>query len=266
MSVYGRGADRLPTTPRNLTYRAAQRLLADAGLPSHDLRLTVWQEVPLARGLGSSACAIVGGLVAANALLHGPLPQPRLLEMGAEMEGHPDNVAAALLGGCVVVVQDGPHLQAAPVPLPPDLQCVVFVPDQPLNTRLARSVLPKQFSREEAVFNIGRTALLVLGLATAHPEYLRVATEDRLHQPARQRVFPAMNHIFANALSAGAYGVFLSGAGSSVMALTRKPENRAMAIGYEMADAAQKAGAPGTFHVLEPSLTGAEVLAVDGEG
>ena len=89
------------------------------------------------------------------------------------------------------------ELQAAPVPLPEELQCVVYIPDKPISTGQARAVLPDNISREDAVFNIGRTALLVAALATGHPEYLRIATQDRLHQPARQQVFPAMKMIFA---------------------------------------------------------------------
>ena len=265
VTVHGEGAGHLGTDERNLTYRAAQRLLDEVGVAAGGLRITSWHEVPLARGLGSSACAIVGGLAAANALLDSPVPPPRLLELAAELEGHPDNVAAALLGGCCIVVREGSKLLAAPVPLPPGLQCVVFIPDQPLATKRAREVLAPQVSREDAVFNIGRAALLVAGLATGHPEYLRVATQDRLHQPARQRVFTPMKHIFENALKAGAHGVFLSGAGSSVTALTMESEHRAATIGYEMADAADKARVPGTFRVLEPSPTGVETLALDEE-
>ena len=265
VTVHGQGEGRLSTDERNLTYRAAQRLLEEVGIPASPLGITAWQEVPLSRGLGSSACAVVGGLAAANALLDDPVPAPRLLELAAEMEGHPDNVAPALLGGCCIVVMDGTQIHAAPVPLPPDLQCVVYIPDQPMPTRQARSVLSATVSRKDAVFNIGRTALLVAGLATGHPEYLRLATQDSLHQPARQRLFPAMKQIFANALKAGARGVFLSGAGSSVLALTTRPENRAMTIGYEMADAADKARVPGTFRVLDPAATGVETVALDTE-
>ena len=256
----GEGSDRIPKDKRNLTYRAAQRVMSELGVSDAEFCITAHQEVPLSRGLGSSSCAIVGGLVAANALFDDPIPTPRLLEIAAEIEGHPDNVAAALLGGCCIVVQEGNNLQAAQVPLPTDLQCVVYIPDQPMPTRQARAVLPLKVSRRDALFNIGRTALLINALATGRPEYLRIATQDRLHQPPRQNVFPAMKYIFAGALQAGAKAVFLSGAGSSILALTMKPDHRALTIGYEMADAGDKAHAPGTFLVLEPSPTGAEVL------
>ena len=265
ITFFGEGADYLRRDKGNLVYRAAERLFQEADVSGLELQITAWQEVPLSRGLGSSACAIVGGMVAANALLDWAVPSRRVLELAAEMEGHPDNVAPALLGGCCIVVSDDGRLQAAPVPLPDDLQCVVFIPDTPMATKKARSVLAPQVSRQDAIFNVGRAALLVTGLATGHAEYLRLATQDRLHQPARQQVFPAMKQLFDNALNAGASGVFLSGAGSSVVALTSKAERRAMTIGYEMADAADKARLPGRFLVLEPANVGAEVVSWDEE-
>ena len=265
ITVSGEGEGHIRRDKGNLIYRAAERLFQEAGAAETEFQITAWQEVPLSRGLGSSACAIVGGMVAANALLDSVVPVPRILEMAAEMEGHPDNVAPALLGGCCIVVSDDGRIEVAQVPVPGDLQCVVFIPDWSLATTKARSVLAAQVSRGDAVFNVGRAALLVAGLATGHAEYLRLATQDRLHQPAREKLFPAMKHLFANALKAGAHGVFLSGAGSSVVALTSKSDNRAMTIGYEMADAADKARLPGKFLVLEPVSAGAEVLALGVE-
>lgn len=263
--VHGEGARGLRTDSGNLMYRAAQAVLQEAGVGEAELRVEAWNEVPLSRGLGSSACAIVGSLVSANALLGSPVSARRLLEMATQMEGHPDNVAPALTGGCVVVVRDGPHVLAAPIPIPAGLQCVVFVPEMTLPTKKARSVLAPTVSRADAIYNIGRAALLATALATGEAAYLRVATQDALHQQAREAVFPQMRHLFDGALRAGALGVFLSGAGSSVVALTMQGEHRAMTIGYEMADAADKARLPGTFHVLEPTAQGAQVLALGVE-
>lgn len=265
VSISGEGSNRLRTDDRNLIYQAAQRLLTEVGLTGQPLEIVARQEVPLSRGLGSSACAIVGGLVAANALLNDPVPPPRILELATELEGHPDNVAPALLGGCCVVVRESSHVMAANIPLIPELQCVVFIPDELLSTKHARDVLSSKVSREDAVFNVSRVALLVAGLTTNHPEYLRMATQDRLHQPNRQQVFPAMSRIFDGALGAGAKGVFLSGSGSSITALTLRSDHRAITIGYEMVEAADKAKLSGTFKVLEPSLVGAEVLQLDAE-
>ena len=260
VEVHGEGAEHLRRDARNMTYRAAARLLGEAGVRGRHLRIESWQQVPLSRGLGSSSCAIAGGLFAANALLGYPVSPQRLLELATEIEGHPDNVAPALMGGMSIAVRDGEHIHAAPVPLPSDLQCVVFIPERPMPTKQARAVLDEKVDRADAVFNIGRTALLVAGFALDRPEYFGLATQDRLHQQARQSVFPEMKVLFDNALRAGARGVFLSGAGSSIIALTTRGENRAFTIGYEMADGADKLHLPGTFRVLEPSPTGAEIV------
>ncbi len=260
VTIHGEGEGRLREDGSNLMYRAAARLLEEAGVRGKHVSIESWQEVPLSRGLGSSSCAIAGGMYAANALLDYAVESHRLLELATEMEGHPDNVAPALMGGMSIAIRDGDSVHAAPVPVPEELQCVVFIPDVPLATKKARAVLTPEVSREDAVFNIGRAALLVASFALDRPEYLGLATQDRLHQPARQAVFREMKVLFDNALKAGARGVFLSGAGSSVIAFTTRGENRAFTIGYEMADAADKSGLPGTFRVLDPSPTGAEVV------
>ena len=260
VEVYGEGAGHLRTDDRNMTYRAAARLLQEAGQEHRHMRIESWQTVPLSRGLGSSSSAIVGGLYAANALLDYPVSPHRLLELATEIEGHPDNVSPALMGGMTISVMDDGVVNAVPVPLLEDLQCVVFIPERPMATKQAREVLKPNVTRAEAVFNIGRTALLVASFALNRPEYLGLATQDRLHQDARRTVFHEMKVIFDGALKAGAKGVFLSGAGSSVVAFTTRGENRAFTIGYEMADGADKAGLAGTFRVLDPSTTGAEEI------
>ncbi|MEX2599960.1 MAG: homoserine kinase, partial [Dehalococcoidia bacterium] len=260
ITLHGEGADRLRKDKTNLIYRAVARLLEEAGTADRDVHIESWQNVPLSRGLGSSSCAIAGGLFAANALLGYAVTPHRLLELATEMEGHPDNVAPALMGNMSIAVSEGGTVHAAPIPVPKDLQCVVFIPDRPLTTKKARSVLGPQVSRADAVYNIGRAALLVASFALDRPEYLGVATQDRLHQPARQKVYREMKVIFLHAMAAGARGVFLSGAGSAVIALTTKSENRAFTIGYEMADAGDKANLPGTFRVLEPATAGVEVI------
>lgn len=264
--IHGLGADSLPRGADNLIYRSARRALDEAGGGGRSLSIDALQAIPLSRGLGSSSAAIVGGVYGANALLGHPLPPRRLLEIAADIEGHPDNVAPALMGGLsIAVADDGGGVQAAPVPLPADLQCVVYIPDTPMPTEEARRVLPAEVPRGDAVFNAGRAALLVAALALDRPEYLRLATQDRLHQPQRQGVFRQMKVIFDHALAAGALGVFLSGAGSSVVALTKRGENRAFTIGYEMADAGDKSGLTGTYLVLEPAPNGAEPAAAPPE-
>ena len=255
--IRGEGEDELPRGRSNLVYRCFRLPFRESGRRAPGVTIACENDIPLERGLGSSSAAAVAGLVAGNELCGRPLGLTDLLELATGAEGHPDNVAAALLGGCQIVVRDGPRLVTSAVPLPAELRVVVFVPDAPMPTRQARSMLSSKVTRQDAVYNIGRVALLVRALATGDLDYLSVATEDRLHQPARQAIFPAMNSIFNAARGAGALGVFLSGAGSSVLALTRGME---MTIGYEMADAAAKSGVGGAVRITEPTREGAHVV------
>jgi len=159
-----------------------------------------------------------------------------------------------------VVVMDGDRVVTASVPLPSDLIAVVFVPDVAMATQKARAILPAMVSREDAVYNLGRVSLLVNALATGRLEELRVATQDRLHQPEREKLFPAMRPIFQAARDAGALGVFLSGSGSSILALA---ESDAEAIGREMARAAEQAGVQGSVKVSKPSPLGAHLVSAE---
>ncbi|MYE54470.1 MAG: hypothetical protein F4X34_04650 [Chloroflexi bacterium] len=161
------------------------------------------------------------------------------------------------MGGCRIVVSDNGGFLTQLINVPDELKAVLFVPEVPMPTEEARGLLPQTIDRQDAVFNIGRTALLVNALASGNLRHLQVATEDMLHQPARQKIFFPMKNIFRAALSAGALGVFLSGAGSSVLALAR---DREYTIGYEMADAAMKSGVEGAIKVTQPTELGAHVV------
>jgi homoserine kinase len=185
ISVIGEGADVLSRGEDNLVLRAASAVFREAGLPKPSLRLSCRNSIPLSRGLGSSAAAVVGGLVAANILCGEPLERATLLRVATALEGHPDNVAPALLGGCQIVVRDGDDLVTAGVRVPRWLRAVVFIPEVAMPTSEARAVLPPDVSRRDAVYNAGRVALLVNALATGKAEDLRVATQDALHQPAQ---------------------------------------------------------------------------------
>ena len=257
VSISGEGRDSLSTGDDNLVYRSFKRIYDGLGIPAPSVRLTCENEIPLGRGLGSSAAAVAGGLLAGSALSGANLSRERILELAAEIEGHPDNSAAAILGGCRIVVSDGDGYLTERVNVPDELKTILFVPDVPMPTDEARGVLPPTISRQDAVFNIGRTALLVNALASGNLEHLETATEDMLHQPARQKLFFPMKNIFRAAMSAGALGVFLSGAGSSVLALAR---DREYTIGYEMADAAMKSGVDGAIKVTKPTQLGAHIV------
>lgn len=256
--ISGEGEGELDADTQNLTYRAMDFLFNEADAPLPPLSLRCQNAIPLSRGMGSSASAISGGLVAANRLLDDVFSQDDLLEMAATIEGHPDNVAAAIHGGMRLVVMEENRLYTAPISVPSDIQAVLFIPDRRIATADARRVLPGEISVADAVYNMSRTALLVASMESDHPEYLNIATQDRLHQPYRQTIFPQMKVIFAAAQAAGALGVFLSGSGSTIMAFAR---DRAMTVAYEMFDAARLAGVEGRVEVTQPTLLGAHVVS-----
>ena len=255
--VNGEGKDELPTDEANLVHRSFAIPFAEAGRPAPSAGIVCDNRIPLARGLGSSAAAAVAGLVAGNELCGRPLDGARILDHAARLEGHADNASAAVFGGCRIVVRDEGGLTTSGVPVDGSLRAVVFVPDERMPTDEARAVLAGAVDRGDAVYNMGRVALLVAALATGDATHLATATQDRLHQPARQAKYPAMKNIFRAALDAGALGVFLSGAGSSVLALAR---GRETTIGYEMAEAASKSGVHGAFLVTTPTTRGAHVV------
>ena len=261
VEVIGEGAGELGTGRDNLVYRSMEFLFQDAEQEMPMVRIRCDNAIPLARGMGSSAAAIAGGLVAANAICSQDYTPNDLLEMAATIEGHPDNVAAAVLGGMQLVISDkteeGSRLYTVPINVPPELHAVVFVPQVRIATEDARAVLPEKVTVADAVHNMGRVGLLVASMATNHPEYLAIATQDLLHQPYRQPLFPAMKVIFKAALDAGALGVFLSGSGSTVLALT---QGREMTVAYEMAEAARQASVEGNVSVTQPTVRGAHLI------
>jgi homoserine kinase len=176
-------------------------------------------DIPVGRGLGVSAFARVGGLVAANALLDGEYDDDTLLALATRLEGHADNAAPALLGGLQVTVETDDGLEHVTIEPPDDLHVVLLVPNFSMPTEESRKKLPEQLTRQQAVHNIGRAALLVAALQQRRYDLLATATEDVLHQPARGQIFEAMFPIFEAARGAGALAAYLSGGGPTVAAL-----------------------------------------------
>jgi homoserine kinase len=240
-----------------MVVEAAQRLFSHVGKPPPaGLTAEYTQGIPVARGLGASAVARAAGLLAANVLLGEPLEREEILALGSELEGHADNMAPVLFGGLQVAVREGEAVFHAGLLAPEGLKAVLFVPDMKMPTQESRQALPDFLSREDAVYNIGRAALVVAALASGRLDLLGVATRDRLHQPGRARIFPAMEAIFRAARQAGALGVFLSGGGSAVLAFASRGEQE---IAQAMAAAGAGEGATGHTIVTAPSNEGAQV-------
>jgi homoserine kinase len=181
-----------------------------------------------------------------------------MLTLGAGLEGHADNMAPALFGGLRVVVRDGDHYVHVPVDLPPGLKVVLFIPDLEMPTAESRKLLPASLTKEEAVHNIGRAALLVAALARGEWAALDLATQDVLHQPARMKLFPAMPQIFAAGKDAGALCAYLSGGGSTIAAFALDGEER---IARAMMQQAIAHGYSGHTEITAPANAGAHVVA-----
>jgi homoserine kinase len=219
-------------------------------------RVRMRNEIPLARGLGSSAAATVGGLVAADAFAGGRLNERRMLTLAVELEGHPDNVAAALLGGFAVTAMVEGRPETMRFDAPRDLRAVVFVPDLRLSTAAMRAVLPATVPHRDATFNVGRVALGVAGMASGRTDMLRILTEDRLHEPYRTEVYPALPALIAAARNAGALGACLSGSGSSVIAFGDSVHGLA-AVESALLAAAADADLTGSVRIVMPRNAGA---------
>ena len=210
----------------NMIYQAMTHFYSQIGKRIPTLRLTQNDEIPMARGLGSSAACIVSGLMAANELSGLRLSRDELALMASRIEGHPDNVVPAILGGMIVGAMDSGEMKYVKVVPPEDLSFVLCIPDFTVHTSKARGVLPAQYTREDAVFNASRTALFVASMMSGAWDNLRMATQDRIHQPYRSQLIPNMDAIFAEALELDAKGVFLSGAGPTIIAIVvRKRES-----------------------------------------
>lgn len=246
-----------PDSPRMVleAARAAYRL---ARVPTPDLCAMAEHRIPIARGLGASAAARAAGIVAANVLMGRPLSDDQLLSLGAGLEGHADNMAPALFGGLRVVVRDADAYRHVAVPIAPGLKIVLFVPEFDMPTGESRKLLPASLSREDAIHNIGRAAMLVAALATGDWGVLDAATQDRLHQPARAQLFPGMTDIFRAAKDAGALCAYLSGGGSTIAAFTLEHED---IVAEAMRETAAARGYPGSIEITAASDTGATVVA-----
>lgn len=204
----------------NLAVQGYRAVLSRLGLPNEGLSLNIRAEIPVCRGLGSSAALIAGGAAAAN-LLHGsPLPPAELLEVTNEIEGHPDNLAPAIYGGLTAsLVEDGIP-RTVRLPLSPTLRWVAAIPNFELSTHIARAVLPKKVAFTDAVYNASHAAVLAGALGSGDRELIAMALRDRLHQPYRESLIPEYGKVKAAAEQCGAIAFCISGAGPTLLALT----------------------------------------------
>ena len=259
IEIYGEGAEKIPKTSRNIVWRSIQRVLRRVGCDDEykGARIVMNNQVPLSRGLGSSATAIVGGIKAANEALGNPLKNRDLLKIATDIEGHPDNVAPAIFGGMTIsTVRNGwpetfrfiPKLR---------FRMVVVVPDFFLPTKAAREVLPEKVDRADAILNIGSTAMMIAAFIKGSRRFLRNAFDDALHQPYRAELIPGMYDVFEAARRERALGAFLSGAGPCLMALANGNEVK---VAEAMQQVLKNNHVESTYMILDIDKQGACVI------
>ncbi|HJD20839.1 MAG TPA: homoserine kinase [Candidatus Gemmiger faecigallinarum] len=214
----------VPAGNNNLVYRSARAVYDQLGIPLPGLRITQKNDIPMARGLGSSSACIVAGILGANALLGGRLTRRQMLTLATAIEGHPDNVAPAMLGGFVTSVYDEGQVYTVKKDIDEALAFAAFVPDFPLLTAKARAALPQMVSHKDAVYNLSRAALATAAFCDGDYELLGVATKDALHQSYRLPLIPGGDELFDFALDLGALAVYISGAGPTIMAVVRRSD------------------------------------------
>ena len=263
----GEGASTLNTgkLQENIALLAARELLAALEIAPTYFQLNLENQIPLARGLGSSSAARVGALVAANEWARGThgknLDKSTLLALATKLEGHPDNVAPALLGGLIIsVTQDDGGVLASRAPIAKFPRLVVFIPQNELETKTARSVLPTEIPMRDAVFNIARSGFLISILANKQWEFLGEALRDKLHQNQRASLMPAYNSVVSAATKSGAFGATLSGAGPCILAWLPDENEIVDNTIIAMQNAASECGVLGAARELKVDLEGCVVV------
>lgn len=266
IEIRGKLGEEISTGPDNLFFRSFALLFERLRFPLPSVRITMTIHIPPGCGLGSSATAVVGGLLAANEWMRmygagQPLKKEDLLDLAVEAEAgkHPDNVAPALLGGLVATTNLGGKIHAIRTLFPDKLKAVIFTPSFPMDTVAGRKLLPASYPKADVTFNTGRIAMLILALQTGRYEVIGEAMQDRLHQPYRQALFPAMPDIIQAAIDAGAHGACLSGGGSSLIALASDHLHDVL---HAMQETARAAGVQGTGRILRADQQGARVVNI----
>lgn len=256
ISVSGSEAQKVSTDESNLAYQSFVKFYKHQGEKTPPVHIEIVLDVPLARGLGSSATAIVGGLMGANHLAGLPLSQDEIMELAIAIEGHPDNVVPALLGGCRLAASGDDNWAICDVPWHEYIVPVVAIPNFELSTAEARRVLPAQVSRADAIFNTAHLGLLIRALQTGRADWLKVALQDKLHQPYRQELIHGFEAVQTAAIEAGALGLVISGAGPTLLALVDKKQ--AAEVESAIASAWQSVGVKADVRSLSLDHQGAK--------
>ncbi len=264
LTIEGDCVGELPEDRSNRLVVALEAGMAELGVDAITAigwKIAMSNPIPLERGLGSSAAATVAGLVAAEGLAERPLGIEACLRIATRIEGHPDNVAPALLGGIVASIAIDDRVEAIRLAPPGNLLVVAWIPERKLPTSEMRRVLPDVVPRADAIANLARVAVGVAGLASGRLDVLSLLTQDRLHEPYRAAVYPELPHLVAAARTAGALGACLAGAGSTIVAFVDKTdESAADRVGAAFRTTAIRLGQPGRLLALKVRAGGAQLV------
>lgn len=261
IELSGEGREFIPRNEQNIVWQAICTVFSKIGYRCQGAHIKMHNHIPLSRGLGSSAAAIVSGLMAANAVTGMQLTKNDILDLATAIEGHPDNVAPAIFGGITLsIVEDSSDKHAHYLRfIPPSpLNMIVAVPDFILSTKSARRVLPEVVPHKDAAFNVGRTALLVGALCQGEFSLLKQALEDKLHQPYRRKLITGMDSVFSAAMEKGALGTAISGAGPCLIAFANQNQNL---IGEAMVQAFLSHGIKSYYLILNIDTDGAKIIS-----
>ena len=209
----------IPIDESNLIYWAAHHLYSQCGKKLPGLKIRQENNIPMARGLGSSSACIVAGILGANRLLGSPFTQSELINLAAKIEGHPDNTSPAISGGLVASAIEGERVYSVSVPVSEKIAFAVMIPPFELKTEKARKVLPDLYSRQDAVYNLSRSGLMTASLFSGNLENLRVAVQDKIHQPYRSGLIENYDNVFRMSYELGSLGTYVSGAGPTIISM-----------------------------------------------
>ena len=247
---------------RNLFYRVLKESLNYLGMPEKDFYIRQYNNIPISRGLGSSASVIVAGIVSAFKIANKELKDDEFFKLAYKFEPHPDNLIPALKGGFITALKSENRTYYNSIYFPDDIRFVVVIPELELSTEKAREVLPKNIPLGDAIFNIQRVAMFISALKNRRYDLLKVAMEDKLHQPYRKKLIPNFDKLLESAYSKGALGVSLSGAGSTILALAN---NKFDEIGLSMVSAFKEVGIEAEYKVLRMDKSGVKIEIIRGD-
>ena len=257
ISNEGYGADSFSTDKKNLIYKSYLQANQILGKSEKEISINCFNNIPISGGLGSSSAAIISGIMIAYAINNIDINKDDIFQISASMEGHPDNVGPAIFGGITIGYNDDNDWYISPVKYSKNLKIISFVSDQKILTKESRKGLPDGISREDSVYNISRSALLINSLSNNNFDDFKYAFQDKVHEQYRTPQIKGFSTISNAAISAGALATYLSGSGPTISAIA---ESKELTINYEMLDAANKLGINGEGIICKISESGVQLI------